>query len=192
MRNLYLCAALAIAACGGKKDEPKPEAKPAPKAETKPAAKPDPVPAKPMTPPDAAPDPDALVEHDLSSLGPMWKGWKVDAPDPQATLEKYDEPYKGGVAIRWGNGAGAMGFYQGKLDFKLPKADWKTTGDTTVDSETATELDATMDMMGTKLKCFHLNLTMGGNPVGCWTVSCVMTDDELARAKKICASLRKS
>lgn len=182
--KLPIALTLALVACSKKEEAPEPKPRPTPE----PAAKP------PTAPPDAAPAPDAsadaLVDHDLSPQGDAWKGWHVQAPADGA-LEVNDGLVAGGIAIRWGNGAGAMGFAHQKIDFKARKHDFKVSGDTVVDRETADELDATMTLMGTALKCFYQNRTIDGKPVACWTVSCVSDDAALARAHAICDSLGK-
>jgi hypothetical protein len=193
---MFAVAALAACLSGcGKKEEAAPKPAPAPKQPAEPEPKkdvaPPPVePAKDAPPP--APAPDALIDYDLSGQGGKWTGWTVKSP-PDGKLEANDHAgaFPGGVAIRWGNGAGAMGFAQGKLDFKSVKKDFKVSGDTVVTAETPDQLDATMTMMGTELKCLYMNRKAGDVTVGCWTVSCVMTDDELARAHAICDSLAK-
>lgn len=191
MRRVILVAAL-VAACGGKKDDAKPEAKkPEAAKPSAPEAKPTPPPVEvvqPAAPPGAAAN--TLVEHDLSSQGGAWAGWTVKAP-ADGKLEANDGTVKGGIAIRWGNGEGAMGFAQKKIDFKAVKHDFEVAGDTVVDKETADQLDATMTMAGTKLRCFYQNRTIAGTTVACWTVSCVMDDAALARAHAICDSLAK-
>lgn len=184
--SIAMAATLLLVGCS-KEDE---AAKPAEKDRPEVAAK-DPRPPPPA-PPDAAPAPpaDALVDHDLSPQGAVWAGWTVKAP-ADGTLEVYDGVIAGGIAIRWGNGAGAMGFTQKKIDFKARKHDMKVTGDFKIDSETTDQLDATMTMMGTELKCFYQNRKISGVQTGCWTVSCVSDDAALARAHAICDSLTK-
>jgi hypothetical protein len=189
MRNPSIAFAVAVALLGcSKKDEAPAPTKQPPEAAAKPQQPPPPA----LTPPDAAPSPpaDALVEHDLSSQGAAWAGWTVKAP-ADGKLESNDGTVKGGIAIRWGNGAGAMGFAHDKIDFKARKHDFGVTGDTKVDRETADQLDATLTMMGTPLKCFYQNRTIDGKPLACWTVSCVSDDAELAKAHAICDSLAR-
>ncbi len=185
--SVVLVSTLGLVGCS------KPDEAPRPAARDKPAVPaPAPSPAPPPPPPDAAPEAaaDALVEHDLSPQGAAWAGWTVRAP-ADGLLETNDGTVKGGIAIRWGNGAGAMGFAQKKIDFKAKKHDFKVSGDTTIDHETPEQLDATMTLLGTALRCFYQNRTIAGTQVGCWTVSCVSDDAGLARAHAICDSLAK-
>jgi hypothetical protein len=192
------CVAVALTLLGsacGKKEE----AAPAPTKTTadKPAKSAEPAPAKPAEPavapakdaPPPAGAPDALIDYDLSSQGAAWTGWTVKSP-PDGKLEANEGTFKGGIALRWGNGAGAMGFKQGKVDWKSIKHDLSVTGDK-VAKETADELDTTMTMAGTTLQCFYQKRKVADVDVACWTVSCVMDDAELARAHAICDSLAK-
>ncbi|MDX2086554.1 MAG: hypothetical protein SFX73_01835 [Kofleriaceae bacterium] len=197
--SVVLVATVSLVGCSKKDEAPakkdeapaKKDEAPAKKDEPAAAVKPPPAPPAPASADAAlAPPADALVEHDLSPQGAAWAGWTVKAP-VDGRLEADDGTVKGGIAIRWGNGAGAMGFAQKKIDFNARKREFQATGDTKVDRETADQLDATMTMMGTSLKCFYQNRKIGGVQVGCWTVSCVSDDAALARAHEICASLGK-
>lgn len=180
-----MAATLSLGGCSKEDDAAKPVKKDQPEV-----ARTEPRP--PPAPPDAAPAPpvDELVEHDLSPQGAAWAGWTVKAP-ADGKLEVNDGLVEGGIAIRWGNGAGAMGFSQKKIDFKAKKHDMKVVGDYKIDSETADQLDATLTMMDTPLKCFYRNRKISGTQTGCWTVSCVSDDAKLARAHAICDSLTK-
>jgi len=181
--SIVLVATVAVG-CSKQDETPKAGKPAAPDAGTKT------LPPPPAAP-DAAPPPpaDALVEHDLSPQGAAWAGWTVTAP-ADGLLEVNDGTVKGGIAIRWGNGAGAMGFSQKKIDLKAQKRDFASSGDK-VDRETADQLDVTITRVGTPLKCFYQNRKLAGTQVGCWTVSCVGDDADLARAHAICDSLAK-
>jgi hypothetical protein len=124
------------------------------------------------------------------SQGAAWTGWTVKAP-ADAKAEPNEGTFPHAIAIRWGNGAGAMGFVQGKTNFASVKHDFTVTGDTKVTNETPDRLDATMTMAGHDLKGFYQKRKVGDVEVTCWTVSFVESDADLAAAHAICESLSK-
>ncbi len=187
---------LTLVAC--KKDDPpstKPGAAASPSAAPGPSAAPRPAevtrpaearrPTQPPTPPAAA-----LVDHDLASRGVAWAGWTIQGP-PGSTLEADEGTFRGATAIQWGNGLGAVGFKQGKLDFAYLKKQVFSVGKTAITRETPDLIEATMEFAGTRLQCFYASSRVGPVDVGCWTAACVQTDAELATAHRICDSLAR-
>ena len=116
-----------------------------------------------------------------------WAGWWIKGP-ARARLEP-SGTFPDASAIRWKTGGlGAMGFTPRAIDFKRVKHDLAVTGET-ITHESADELDASLTIGSTTLQCFYVNRKVGKVAVGCWTVACVRTDAELARAHAICDSL---
>lgn len=185
MRSVLSCALLLALAASCKKEQapaPAPAPAPTPAPTAPPPEAPPPAPAPPPQP--------AVAAIDLGSQGAAWTGWTVKAP-ADAKAEANEGTFPKGIAIRWGNGAGAMGFVQGKTKFDGVKKDFKVSGDTKVTAETPEQLDATMTMAGHELKGFYQKRKVGDVDVTCWTVSFVATDEDLAAAHAICDSLSK-
>lgn len=197
MRTHVIATILALllvpTAIACKKDDAA-SSKPADKKPSEPKKDEPAKPAEDKKPPVAeAPKPaaaDALVDYDLSSQGAAWAGWTVKGP-AGAKVEADEGTFPGATAIKWGNGMGAVGFRQAKLDVAFLKKEVFTVGRTTVTKDTPDAIEATMEFAGTPLKCFYLNQKVGATDVSCWTAGCIESDADVATARAICASLAK-
>ena len=131
-----------------------------------------------------------LVDHDLASRGAAWAGWTIKGPK-EATVVADDLTFLDSSQIRWGEGAGAISFRQGKLDFDYLKKERFPLADTKIIKDTPDLIETTETWELDVSRCFYQNTKVAGVDVGCWTSNCALTDAELATFHQICDSLTK-
>jgi len=143
----------------------------------------------------SAPAPAAMVEIDLSSADPAWKGWVVQGPKEAKVLA--DGVHGARVAAN-GMDAFDLAFGQGKPLYKDIKSGIeaaKKSGNVkiTITTDTADKLEWTVEAGSTKAYNFVWAIKASGKDMSCQTNTAMGVTSEamLAQLKTACGTLQK-
>lgn len=191
---LVLAAIVPLTVLAGcSKDSAAPTASSAPSAAAKPSST---APASAAAVPTAAAPAAAMVEIDLSTADPAWKGWVVQGPKEAKVLA---DGVKGARVAANGMDAFDLAFAQGKTVMKEVKsgveAGVKGSGGSlkvTYTVDTADKLEWTTEVAGTKSYNFVWALKASGTDVSCRTNAAMGASEALvAQLKTACGTLKK-